>query len=127
MYGIWCPDEASVGAGSLCGDWLTALDGQECGEAGDYSVSASQEIPDSDHIPDNLWSFVRSTVTIYMQLGGEDECEGNAENNTSYSMAGMALVAVGAAAYVAKRRRDAGDDDDKVIAFIEMRDDSAIV
>lgn len=105
--------------GNVC-DWLTHKNGKDCGTEGSYTVSYTEYIPSQDKIPSSLNWLVGSAVTVKVIVGEEEECSATADNayRMSYSMLGMAIVAlVGARACTKKRdRRD--DDDDK--EYIEM-------
>ena len=125
---FYCPEIASIGAGSLCDDWLTPTSNQDCGEPGTYDVYHTEDIPEYDDIPSALWWFVRSAVSVKMMVGNDEECDGQADNSysMSHSMVGFASLAmVGAAVYSSwKKRRsgDGGSEDEKISRFVEMGD-----
>jgi len=125
----YCPGIAKRGGGKICDDWLTPVGDQaECGDPGKYAIGHTEEIPDENDIPSGFWWFVKSTVTVNMKVGGEEECgakAANAYSMMSYSMAGMASLAmIGAAAYAARKIRYSADrsDDDQTSVFVEMGD-----
>ncbi len=125
----YCPEIASKNGGKLCDEWLTATEGQECGEPGAYSISHTEEIPSDEQITESMWWFVKSTVTVNMIVGDEEECDAQADNayNMSYSMVGMASVVLCAAAYASnkKRRSRSGnndEEDENGSQFVEMGD-----
>ncbi|KAL7536511.1 hypothetical protein ACHAXR_007211 [Thalassiosira sp. AJA248-18] len=125
----YCPEVASKGAGNLCDDWVSPTGGQNCGESGTYSVYHTEDIPDSSDVPSGLTWFVQSMITVNMKVGDEEECQGTGGYQMSYSMFGIASLAIVGAAYAARKRRCGGDaekDDEKKSPFVEMTD-SAIV
>lgn len=75
----YCPEIAQKGGGKICDDWLTPTDGQDCGEAGQYSISHTEEIPDEEEIPSGFWWFVKSAVGVKMIVGSEEECGAQAD------------------------------------------------
>ncbi|KAL7536510.1 hypothetical protein ACHAXR_007210 [Thalassiosira sp. AJA248-18] len=133
---IWghCPEENIRSAGSLCGDWLTPIENQTCGEAGMYNVSNTEVIIPEADIP-NSWSWLVKVI-----IGVEQECEAggtNTESTNAYSYDGMTYSMMGALigtafgiSYAARSRMECdggyGDDDEddneRSGAFIEMND-----
>lgn len=135
----YCPDDASTEAGTLCDDWITPTASQDCGASGTYSVYHEEDIPSNDDIPSALMWFVRSTVTVNMKVGDDEECEGETSNAygrsnnmtsanvMSYSVVGSALfVMLGLGAHATRKRRqradEKDDDDDMRDDFVEMTD-----
>lgn len=122
----YCPEVASLDAGTLCEDWLTPTADQECGASGTYTVSYAAEIPQNDDIPTTFYWFVRNTVSIKMIVGSGEDCDDQTEAaySLSYSMAGFAgLALMGAATYSSRRKRHDGDDgsgDEPTSRFVEM-------
>ena len=68
-------------AGKLC-DWLTPANDQECGEAGDYVIYHSEEIP----VYEGVSSYVLEAVTVHFVIGDEDECSIRGYFSKAYSM-----------------------------------------
>ena len=124
----YCPEYAATDAGNVC-DWLTGADGQECGAAGSYGIYREEEIPSSEQVPSNLYSWLQGLVTIRIAVGDEDECEAESgAYSTAYSAAGLAGLALAGAAYAAKRRRRGGaGDDEQGTEFVQMGDSHAVV
>ena len=117
--GYYCPEEAVKSGGNVC-DWLTHKNGKDCGTEGSYTVSYTEYIPSQDKIPSSLNWLVGSAVTVKVIVGEEEECSATADNayRMSYSMLGMAIVALVGARACAKKRNSRDDDDDK--EYIEM-------
>ena len=103
--------------GNIC-DWLTHKNGKDCGTEGSYTVSYTEDIPSK--IPSSLNWLVGSAVTVKVIVGDEEECSATADNayRMSYSMLGMAIVALVGARACAKKRNRCDDDDDE--EYIEM-------
>ena len=152
VMGTVCPGSASRSGDTIC-EWLTATDGQTCGEAGNYTVYHLEDIPSAEDIP-YTWQqwLVQNTATVKVSVDSEEECVVEVETvsptstpstvsptstpsvaadayEMSYSMAGMAMVAlVGAAAYAKKRSGSKnGREDDKGTHFLEMGDVTTVV
>lgn len=110
-------------AGELC-DWLTPTSGQDCGEAGDYEVYHTEDIPANEDVPTSLSWFVSQAITVHLIIGDDNDCSSSSGYFTmAYSMMGFASLALAGAAYAAKRRVTVGTTDDKATAsFVEMKD-----
>ena len=132
----YCPEDASKKSGNIC-DWLVTTEYQTCGDAGTYTISYTEEIPND--LPSNWASWVTYLITIKVTVGDEEECNAQANtaysmsslnsaasSNSSYLMAGLgALALVGAAVYATKRRsmkNESAKDD-----LLEMRDSPAAI
>ena len=119
-----CPDVASKSGGKVC-DWLTATDGQDCGEVGTYTVSHEEDIPSSDDIPSTYQWLISSSAKVKVSVD-DDECSQNNSgwSSMSFSMAGMAMLALVGAGVCAKKKRhkDESSDDCKGASFVEMGD-----
>lgn len=112
----FCPEQYVRSAGSLCDNWLTPMDGQDCGDVGMYEISAEEKIPEAD--VSSSWSWM---VTV--KIGMEDECEAEASSyQMGYSAIGLVSLALGAT-FAARKRRGADErDDEKASRFLEMSD-----
>lgn len=128
ILSTYCPEKYERNAGSLCDNWLTAADGQECGAIGKYTIAAEERIPEADIGNAMSWMV---TVTIGLQ----DECTAETTTSsssygTTYSGVGLVSLALGAAAFVARRRRgvdESEEDADGASRFVEMTDSAAVV
>ena len=122
----YCPDVASKSGGKVC-DWLTATDGQECGEVGTYTVSHEEDIPSSDDVPSTYQWLLSSTATVKVSV--DDGCSQSGWSSMSFSMAGMAMLALVGAGVYAKKKSDKDESSDycKGASFVEMGDNIAIV
>ena len=83
------------------------------------SAIPKKDIPEEGKIPSSLNWLVESAVTVKV-IVGDEECSATADNayRMSYSMLGMAIVALVGARACAKKRNRCDDDDDK--EYIEM-------
>ena len=123
MSGMYCPKKAEIGAGTLCDNWLTPTDGQECGAEGGYDVSYEQMIPDQSKIPKKLAQYLSSVVTIQTSLGDGDDCSSSSGYQLAYGMTGLVSVALVGAALMKKKGKDVETDN----SFVQMGDRAAIV
>jgi len=118
-----CPEDYRRSAGTLC-NWVTPVDGQECGEAGTYSVSGEEAIPSTD-----MDWLVNLSWAITVKIGVDEDCEGGGYQ-MAYSFAGLASLALVGAAYAARKKRggdDYNDEDETGSQFVEMRDAAGAV
>lgn len=141
VLNYYCPkdEENTRSAGSLCDDWLVPIDNQTCGEVGLYAVNNEKVVIPEATFPSS-WSWL---VTVKIGLEAEDECSSTAETTTatttsenesgssqqqeeqyqmSYSMLGIASIAImGVAGKYASRRVRRGDDDDDQVSYEDCR------
>lgn len=140
---IWnyCPADNIRSAGTLCGDWLTPIDNQTCGEVGLYSVNHAEIIPGSD-MP-NSWSWMVRAVNVvedndcsssssggsgeyadgnsYQSTGGDSSSDGSTNHNgMTYSMVGAFIGSLFGVSYAAKKKLIWADEEDTADDFIEM-------
>mmetsp|Transcript_31523 Transcript_31523/g.66305 ORF Transcript_31523/g.66305 Transcript_31523/m.66305 type:complete len:231 (+) Transcript_31523:163-855(+) len=87
-----CPDSYSKKGGNLC-KWLEPMDGQTCGEIGDYTISAENlKIPKKENLPSGS-TWLTDFITVKVQIGGDEECEGSSGTLiSSYQMESITLT-----------------------------------
>ena len=117
---MYCPAGWSKESGDIC-DWVTNLDGSECGTAGSYQISGSEKIPDD--APSALMSM-QGLITIQITVGEIEDCTQTA--TASYFMFGFAsLFAVGGLSLFFMRRRRRAIltlEDGPDHSFVQMKD-----
>ena len=87
-----------------------------------YTVSGEEVIPEAD-IP-SRWSWL---VTVKIGVVEECQVETSGSYQMSYSMFGIASIAIMGAAYAIRKKRDAdGCDDESKDRYFEMRDAAVV-
>ena len=126
-------------------DWLTPANGQECGEAGDYVIYHSEEIPQYEGVS----SYVLDAVTVHFVIGDEDECSirgyfskaysmmneyfHDASSMMGFSMMALASLALTGCCLCRKKNSDrarasvTATDDEAPPSYVEMKDQDVAV
>ena len=95
-------------------DLQTPIDGQYCGDTGNYQFDYSMQLPDEDSVPSGMrWLFDSVTLKIHVQkeTGCQTQWKG-AAYQLPYPMMGVVVFAGIAVALWRDRRRGRGNDED---------------
>mmetsp|Transcript_22488 Transcript_22488/g.41858 ORF Transcript_22488/g.41858 Transcript_22488/m.41858 type:complete len:218 (-) Transcript_22488:92-745(-) len=122
--GAACLNQYAQEVGSIC-NYITSTSGDECGSAGEYTITQTFEIPEEAQKYKSLFSM----ATVKVLVGDDEDCE---QSRSAYLTVGVAsLFAVsGVSLYFMRRRKRPllvldDEEDGQGTAqhrFIEMKD-----